>query len=44
MSMGVRFLDGLAIGENIIHTLNDRTAAVAATIEKLRVVELRPDT
>jgi hypothetical protein len=43
MALGVRFLDGPAAGENIIHTLNDLTVAVAATIEKLRVVELRPD-
>jgi hypothetical protein len=43
MTLGVRFLDGPAAGENIVHTLNDLTLAVAATIEKLRVVELRPD-
>lgn len=38
MTLGVRFADGPAAGENIIHTLNDLTLAVAATIEKLRVV------
>jgi hypothetical protein len=43
MTLGVRFLDGPAAGENIVHTLNDLTLAVAATIEKLRVVELRPE-
>jgi len=43
MALGVRFVDGPAAGENIIHTLNDLILAVAATIETLRVVELRPD-
>jgi hypothetical protein len=43
MTLAVRFADGPAAGENIIHTLNDLTLAVAATIEKLRVVELRPE-
>jgi hypothetical protein len=34
---------GTAAGENIVYTLNDLTIAVPATIENLRVVELRPD-
>jgi hypothetical protein len=36
--------DAPLMPENIVHTLSDLTLAVAATIEKLRVVELRPDT
>lgn len=43
MTLAVRFVDGPAARENIIHTLNDLTIAVGATIEKLRIVELRPD-
>jgi hypothetical protein len=43
MTLAARFADGPAVGENIIHVLNDLTIAVAATIEKLRVIELRPD-
>jgi hypothetical protein len=44
MTLAVRFVDGPAAGQNIIHTLNDLTRAVAATVEKLRIVELRPAT